>query len=95
MILNSTVLPFFDKHGISVLRILTDNGKEYCGRQESHHYQYLLYLNDIEHSRTKARYHQANGAVENLHQTIQNKFYSTAFQEDSLRIRLADAGEFG
>jgi len=37
--LNSKVLPTFDEHGVSVLRVLTDNGKEYCGHQNSHHYQ--------------------------------------------------------
>ena len=79
--LNSKVLPFFDEHRISVLRMLTDNGKEFCGRAETHHYQMFLYLNDIEHSRTKARHPQTNGAVEKLHQTIQNEFYNTAFRK--------------
>lgn len=58
-----------------------DNGKEYCGRSETHHYQLFLYLNDIEHSRTKARHPQAIGAVEKLHQTIQNEFYNTPFKK--------------
>jgi len=30
-LLNDRVLPFFDDHGVSVLRILTDRGTEYCG----------------------------------------------------------------
>jgi transposase InsO family protein len=79
--LNSKVLPFFDEHGISVLRMLTDNGKEYCGNPETHHYQLFLYLSEIEHSRTKARHPQTNGAVEKLNQIIQNEFYATAFRK--------------
>ncbi|GAB4009964.1 MAG: hypothetical protein Fur0010_01630 [Bdellovibrio sp.] len=58
--LNSKVLPFFNEHKLSVLRILTDRGTEYCGRPETHHYQLFLYLNDIEHSKTKARHPQTN-----------------------------------
>lgn len=79
--LNSKVLPFFDEHGISVLRVLTDNGREYCGVPETHHYELFLYLNDIEHSRTKVRHPQTNGAVERLNQIIQEEFYNVAFRK--------------
>jgi len=79
--LNSKVLPFFDEHSISVLRVLTDNGREYCGVQTQHHYELFLHLNDIEHSRTKVRHPQTNGSVEKLNQTIQNEFYNTAFRK--------------
>ena len=79
--LNSKVLPFYDQHGISILRVLTDNGKEYCGLQNTHHYELFLYLNDIEHSRTKVRHPQTNGATEKLNQTIKNEFYSVAFRK--------------
>ncbi len=79
--LNSKVLPFFDEHRLSVLRVLTDRGTEYCGRPETHHYQLFLYLNDIEHSKTKARHPQTNGSCEKLNQTIQDEFYSVAFRK--------------
>jgi transposase InsO family protein len=79
--LNSKVLPFFDEHRLSVLRVLTDRGTEYCGRPETHHYQLFLYLNDIEHSKTKARHPQTNGSCEKLNQTIQEEFYSVAFRK--------------
>lgn len=64
-----------------MLRVLTDNGREYCGVQTQHHYQLFLHLNDIEHSRTKARHPQTNGSVEKLNQMIQNEFYATAFRK--------------
>lgn len=79
--LNSKVLPYFEKQDISILRILTDRGTEYCGRPETHHFQLYLYLNDIEHSKTKARHPQTNGSCEKLNQTIQEEFYSVAFRK--------------
>jgi hypothetical protein len=56
--MNDKVLPFFDKHEIRLLRVLTDRGTEYCGAQETHPYELYLYLNDIDHTRTKARHPQ-------------------------------------
>lgn len=79
--LNSKVLPFFDEYNLSVLRVLTDRGTEYCGKPETHHYQLFLYLNEIEHSKTKARHPQTNGSCEKLNQTIQEEFYSVAFRK--------------
>ena len=80
-LLNDKVLPFYDQHGIRVQRVLTDNGPELCGRQDSHPYELFLHLNGIEHTRTKVRHPQTNGAVERLHQTIQNEFYQVAFRK--------------
>ena len=40
--LNDRVLPFYEEHGVELLRILTDRGTEYCGNREHHKYQ--LYL---------------------------------------------------
>jgi hypothetical protein len=31
-------LPFFEEHDIPVLRVLTDRGTEYCGRDDRHPY---------------------------------------------------------
>ena len=84
-LLNDRVLPFFDEHMIRVHRVLTDNGPEFCGRQETHSYELFLHLNDIEHTRTKVRKPQTNGAVERLNQTIQDEFYSVAFRRKLYR----------
>lgn len=96
-ILNDRILPFFDTEGMRVLRTLTDNGLEYCGRVDSHPYQLFMHLNDIEHSRTKVRRPQTNGCVEKLNQTIKNEFYEVAFRKklyDSLEAIQADLDEF-
>ena len=65
-LLNERVLPFYEEHELPVLRILTDRGTEYCGKPEHHDYQLYLALNDIEHTRTKARSPQTNGIVVRL-----------------------------
>lgn len=78
--LNDRVLPFYDEHGIPLLRILTDRGSEYCGNREHHEYALYLDLENIEHTRTKAKSPQTNGICERFHQTIQNEFYASAFR---------------
>jgi len=83
--LNDKVLPFYDEYGVSVLRVLTDRGTEYCGRTENHPYELFLHLGDIEHTKTKARSPQTNGCVERLNQIIQDEFYKVAFRKKLYR----------
>lgn len=79
--LNDKVLPFYDEHGINILRILTDRGPEYCGRTDTHSYELFLHLNGVEHTTTKPRHPQTNGCVERLNQTVQEEFYKVAFRK--------------
>jgi transposase InsO family protein len=78
--INDRVLPFYEEHGIPLLRILTDRGSEYCGNREHHEFELYLDLENIEHTRTKVKSPQTNGICERFHQTIQNEFYATAFR---------------
>ena len=80
-LLNERVLPYYEEHELPVLRILTDRGTEYCGKPEHHDYQLYLALNDIDHTRTKARHPQTNGIVERFHKTILNEFYQVTFRK--------------
>ena len=80
-LLNDRVLPFFEENSVSLLRILTDRGTEFCGQREHHEYQLYLAIENIDHSRTKARHPQTNGICERFHKTIQEEFYSTAFRK--------------
>lgn len=80
-ILNDRVLPFFEEHDIRVLRVLTDRGTEYCGDAQKHPYELYLAIEDIDHTRTKARSPQTNGIVERLHKTMLNEFYRIAFRK--------------
>ena len=65
---------------MGVIRMLTDRGTEYCDKPETHDYQLYLALNDIEHSKTKARHPQTNGICERFHKTILQEFYQVAFR---------------
>lgn len=79
-LLNDRVLPFYASHGLPVLRILTDRGTEYCGKLEQHDYQLYLSVNEIEHTKTKARHPQTNGICERFHKTILQEFYQPSLR---------------
>jgi transposase InsO family protein len=81
-ILNDKVLPFFEKHELPVLRILTDRGTEFCGKAEQHDYELYLVINDIEHTKTKAQSPQTNGICERFHKTILQEFYQVTFRKN-------------
>jgi hypothetical protein len=96
-LLNDRVLPFFEEHQIPLLRVLTDRGTEYCGQREHHEYELYLAVENVDHSRTKARHPQTNGICERFHRTIQEEFYATAFRKKlytSLEELQADLDEW-
>jgi transposase InsO family protein len=80
-ILNDRVIPFFDEHEIPLCRVLTDRGTEYCGNPEHHEYELYLAIEDIDHTRTKARSPQTNGICERFHKTVLDEFYRIAFRK--------------
>lgn len=80
-LLNDRVLPFFSTQELPMLRILTDRGTEYCGRAEKHDYQLYLAVNDIDHTKTKAKRPQTNGICERFHKTILQEFYQVTFRK--------------
>jgi transposase InsO family protein len=75
------LIPFFDANEIPVLRVLTDRGSEYCGNREHHEYELYLDLENIDHSKTKAKSPQTNGICERFHKTILNEFYQITFRK--------------
>ena len=96
-ILNDRVLPFFEAQELPMLRILTDRGTEYCGKVEQHDYELYLAINDIDHTKTKARHPQTNGICERFHKTILNEFYQVTFRKklyDSLDMLQKDLDEW-
>ena len=74
-VLNNEVLPFFDSHGAFIKTILSDNGREYCGRPDKHPYELFLQLEGIEHRNTKVRRPQSNGFIERFHRTILDEHF--------------------
>ena len=84
-LLNDKVLPLFEEEQLPLLRILTDRGTEYCGKAESHDFQLYLALNNIDHTKTKARSPQTNGICERFHRTILQEFYQVTFRKKIYR----------
>jgi transposase InsO family protein len=93
-LLNDRVLPFYEEHAIPLQRILTDRGTEYCGTHDRHEYELYLAVENIDHSRTKAKSPQTNGIVERFHKTMLDEFYRVAFRKriydsiDALQVDL-------
>jgi len=79
-ILNDRVLPFFEEHEIVLSRVLTDRGTQYCGT-DSHEYELYLAVEDIDHTRTRAKSPQTNGICERFHKTVLNEFYRVTFRK--------------
>jgi hypothetical protein len=72
-ILNDRVVSFYDEHAIRLCQVLTDRGTEFCGG-ESHEYELYLAVEDIDHSRTKAKSPQTNGICARLHRPCSTSF---------------------
>lgn len=69
-LLNDRVLPWFEAQEVPLLRVLTDRGSEYCGNVEHHEYELYLAIENVDHSRTKARSPQTNGICERFQRTL-------------------------
>lgn len=54
-LLNDRVLPFYEKEGVGVLRVLTDRGTEFCGKPDSHEYELYLAILTIRRQRQGIR----------------------------------------
>ena len=74
-VLNETVLPFFEAHEARIYTILSDNGREFCGRPDHHSYELFLQLEGIEHRTTKVRRPHSNGFIERLHRTLRDEHF--------------------
>ena len=73
--LNDEVLPFFEKWQAKVHTILSDNGREFCGRMDSHPYELFLQLEGINHRKTQVRRPQSNGFIERFHKTALDEHF--------------------
>jgi transposase InsO family protein len=80
-LLNDRVLPFYAEHDVPVEHLLTDNGREFCGRELHHPFEIFLILNQITHRRTKVRSPETNGFAERFHRTVQEEFFGVAFRK--------------
>lgn len=79
-VLHNDALPFYAERGIPVEKILTDNGREFCGT-DTHPYELYLALVGLIHKRTKVRHPQTNGFVERFQRTVKEEFFEVALRE--------------
>ena len=77
-LLNDQVLPFFEQYAMGLLRVLTDRVTEYCAR---HAYELYLEINNIYHTKTKAKHPQTNGICERFHKTVIQEFYQITIRK--------------
>jgi transposase InsO family protein len=78
---------FFASYGITVERVLTDNG----GCYRSHDFGAELVAAAIKHSRTKPYHPQTNGKVERYNRTLLNEWaYARPYRSEAARTRALD-----
>ena len=95
--LNNDILPFFEKHAVAIQTVLTDNGREYCGRDDRHPFELFLQLEGIVHRTTRVRRPQSNGFVERLHRTLLDEHFRIKGREkfyESLEEMQKDLDEY-
>jgi hypothetical protein len=63
-LLNDRVIPFYEEHDIPLQRVLTDRGTEYCGTHDRHEYELYLAVENIDHTRTKAKSPQTTDVID-------------------------------
>jgi transposase InsO family protein len=81
-LLYDRVLPFYEELGVNVGAILTDNGREFCGRADQHPYELLLAMDEIEHRTTRVRSPRTNGFVERMNRTLLDECFRGAGPHD-------------
>jgi transposase InsO family protein len=67
--------PTFEAHAAKIDTVLSDNGREFCGRPDQHPDELFLQLEDIEHRTTRVKRSQSNGIVERLHRTRLDEYF--------------------
>jgi transposase InsO family protein len=74
-LMNNDVLPTFETANAKIDVVLSDNGREYCGRPDRHPYELYLQLEEIEHRTTRVKRPQSNGIVERFHRTLLDEHF--------------------
>ena len=68
--MNNDILPYYESHGVKPEVVLSDNGREFCGKKDRHPFELFLQLEQIEHRTTRVRRPQSNGFLERFHRTL-------------------------
>lgn len=80
-------LAFFASYGITIERVLTDNGACY----RSFEFRDLLVANAIVHTRTRPYHPQTNGKIERFNRTLRDEWaYARPYRSEAARTRALD-----
>lgn len=74
-LMNNDVIPTFEAHNAAIDTVLSDNGREFCGRPDQHPYELYLQLEEIEHRTTRVKRPQSNGIIERFHRTLLDEHF--------------------
>ena len=77
-LLYERVLPFYETLGVPIGAVLTDNGREFCGKPETHPFELLLAMEGIDHRTTRVRSPRTNGFVERMNRTLLDECFRVA-----------------
>lgn len=80
-LLHDRVLQIYEGAGISLERLLADNGREFCGRPLHHPFELYLAVQQIEHRNTKIHTPKTNGFCERFNRTLKEEFFSVAYRK--------------
>ena len=96
-LLHDRVLPFYDAQGVVLQRVLTDNGREYCGRPLYHPFELYCTVQHLDHRTTRVGSPESNGMVERFNRTLKEEFFSLAYRRkfyDSIEALQTDLDAF-
>ena len=74
-LMNNEVIPTFEAVEAKIDVVLSDNGREFCGRPDKHPYELFLQLEDIVHRTTRVKRPQSNGIIERFHRTLLDEHF--------------------
>ena len=94
-LMNHDVLPTFEAARGRIEVVLSDNGREFCGRPDRHPYELFLQLEEIDHRTTKVNRPQSNGIVERFHRTLLDEHFRVEGRRTLVRNHRRDAGGTG
>ncbi len=73
--MNNDVLPTLEAHEVKIETVLSDNGREFCGRPDQHPDELFLQLEDLAYRTTRVRRPQSNGILERFHRTLLDEHF--------------------
>ena len=84
-ILNDRVVPFYRRARHPAVAGADRSRHRVLRQPERHEYELYLAVEDIDHTRTKAKSPQTNGICERFHRTVLDEFYRVAFRKKIYR----------